>query len=203
MKLPFKKTHQEDEFIPFPDIPPKTNKENPTKILIALIIVLPLTAFTYYSLLKPGNISLSDPHFSRYDSPSLQNSSSQQVKAAPTPTPKPLPTGKQVYRFSHGSEVIGPKPTTVTIDPIDPQIKSEQILLVEVSHISPINKVTAILKTDNDEKTMPLKIYQGSNLDGTWMVGWKTEDAYLHTYIIDIISEAKNGDTNTSTLTFR
>lgn len=88
--------------------------------------------------------------------------------STPKPTPKPIPTGKQIYYLGHGKNVKGPKTSQVVIDPLDPSVGKTQIVTVKITHTSPITSVKATLETDNMNKTYTFKRIAGSDTDGTW-----------------------------------
>jgi hypothetical protein len=102
------------------------------------------------------------------------------------PTPKPLPTGKQTYNFSHGDKVVGPKPTQAIIDPIDPISGSQQSLTIILKDQLPLTSAQAIIKTDNQRLTLDLKLVSNSTTGEVWQVTWPVNDSYLNTYEIEL-----------------
>lgn len=154
-------------------------------LIITLILVLVGAAFFYlkttYPFLFAGlsqkvSTALSTP------SPSPQATSSLGEAALPTPIPYVLPTGSQIYHYSHGSEVKGPKIQTVTIDPIDPQPGTTQTLTLEIESVSPMTKNALTIATDNHTTSLELTRISGDNLKGTYAVTWTPTDTYEHTY---------------------
>jgi hypothetical protein len=121
---------------------------------------------------------------------------------APTPAPKPLPSGRQIYNLSHGENVNGPKISQVIIDPLDPSVGGTQIVIIKITHTSPVTKAEATLETDNMDKTYILDRVAGSDTDGTWQASWKTEDSYNRTYYLFFKLESEE-DTYEGGLTFR
>lgn len=109
---------------------------------------------------------------------------------SPTPTPKPLPSGPQTYTFSHGGLVTGPKPSSATITPLDPELGDTQSLTVTVSHTSPVSSASLTLLTDNDSRTFPLSLSSGTPTEGVWQASWETQDSYLQRYQIQLSFQA-------------
>lgn len=183
MKLPnFSVFHgqnkPEEDFDPFPDLSttPPSKKIKTEYIIFSASLLVFLGSLGFYLIFKNNQSKLD-----------LSSNTDQQVQAAPTPTPKPLPSGKQIYHFSHGSEVVGPKPTTAIIDPIDPSLGDIQTFSVSIEHATPVSKATAILKTDNQEEEISLTLTAGDENKGTWTAEWQMNDSYNYTYQIDII----------------
>ncbi len=116
-----------------------------------------------------------------------ETSSTEEVEATPKPTIKPLPTGKQVYAYSHGDDVAGPKPTEVTIDPIDPEQGGTQLLSVKIGNTTPVSKANIVLKTDNQEKEYPLVLTEKGDDFDIWTASWKMNDSYDYIYKVSIV----------------
>jgi hypothetical protein len=118
----------------------------------------------------------------------------------PTPTPTPsdsqtiynLPSGKQVYEFSHGPNVTGPKPSTITIDPFTPELGGVQIISVEIQNESPVTLATATLYTDQSKHTYELRLTKGTATSGTWTGSWTVDEVYDHRYLLGLSFTGKN-----------
>ena len=107
-----------------------------------------------------------------------------------------LPSGSQTYRFSHGSEVKGPKISTVVIDPLDPQNGATQTITLDLESESPVTKVTIVIVTDKQEKNIDLKLIEGDSKKGKYGAAWQVNDTYDTKYAIryDLRSETATYD---------
>ena len=110
-----------------------------------------------------------------------------QAQSTPKPTIKPLSTGKQIYDYSHGKDVVGPKPTQTIIDPIDPKPGGTQFLSVKIGDAIPVQKANIILKTDNQEVEYPLVLTKEGDGFDIWTANWEMNDSYEYTYQIDMV----------------
>jgi hypothetical protein len=104
--------------------------------------------------------------------------------ANPTPDPEQqsaeivkLPAGTQTYRFSHGQDVIGPKPESITIDPLDPEPGRTQTVSIQVSADTPAKSATVEIITDSKTATQKLNFK-----DGQWQGLWTIDDTYNYQY---------------------
>jgi len=123
------------------------------------------------------------------------------VPAATAP-PKPLPTGKQVYNFSHGENVTGPKPTKVTINPLDPNKLFSQTLEVIIVHDKPVSIAKITVNTDNESIEHNLELVKGTDTNGTWKGSWKITDTYNQTYSLKFNLES-DGEVFDGSMVFR
>jgi hypothetical protein len=112
------------------------------------------------------------------------------VSPTPTPTPRPLPAGKQTYRLSHGKDVIGPKPQTVTIDPLDPTKGAEQTITVIMSPQDPAASIAALLQTDHKNAGIS---FAPSSIPNEWIGTWAADDSYLYTYYLKFTIHGASG----------
>ena len=114
----------------------------------------------------------------------------------------PLPSGKQSWAFSRGSEVKGPKIDIATVDPLTPGKGDVQTVTITVKNDTPVTKAITTLFTDNQSLVLDLKLISGSSTDGTWAISWKISDTYNNIYHInfDLISSSGNWS---GALTFR
>lgn len=97
----------------------------------------------------------------------------------------PLAQGPQTYSYSHGKNVLGPKPQVVQISTIDPGLNGKQKVTVTIKHTSPITDVSVNLKTDNQTKNYPMNKVAGSDTDGTWEGEWTVSDSYNEIYFLE------------------
>lgn len=105
----------------------------------------------------------------------------------PTPTPYPLPQGSQTYPFGYGSDIQGPKPSEVTINPYDPKKGEKQTFTVKIKHDKPITYAAIILETDNKVKTYPLTRTQGTDTEGSiWETTITTDDTHFYVYNVGL-----------------
>ncbi|MFC1653589.1 hypothetical protein ACFL1M_01965 [Patescibacteria group bacterium] len=184
--------NKEDDYNPFPDLPaqktiPKVGKEY---ILLGFAFLLFVVAlFIYLNQTKESNL---------FGPPLSNPSSNSKTKLDPTPTPKPLPNGAQTYNYSHGNQVVGPKPTKVIIDPIDPNQGQKQTLTLKIPHDKPITNATATLNTDNNQKESKFE----NNGGDLWIAEWIVDDSYEYTYKIKFEIQDSQ-ETFSGDLTFR
>lgn len=109
----------------------------------------------------------------------------------PTPTPSYLPAGKQTYSISGSS--IGPKVSSLTLDPLDAHMGDKQSLSVIASSDKQFIGISITLFSDTKKTILPL------NFDGNaWKTTWTLNDSVNDRYIIRI--EATDKATSSSTL---
>jgi len=189
---------KKEELVPPVDLPKEENSKKPKSKYI-LYIVPPLIFLGSLGLYLVFN-----NYFSVGDL--FKTDSSDQAQTTPEPTPKPtikpLPTGKQVYAYSHGDDVVGPKPTEVTIDPIDPILGGTQLLSVKIGNVIPVSKANIVVKTDNQETEYPLVLTEKGDDFGIWTASWKMNDSYDYIYKIDIVVDGVT-ETFSGGLSFR
>ena len=156
--------------------------------LFILVILLGLIVFIVFKYYRPNTLTGEKP-------------AEQTAEQQPTPTPLPspcipkiLPGGKQVYRYSHGKDVIGPKLQIVTIDPFDPQSNQVINVTAEIKHDSPVTKATATLVTDNKSAPAVMELVSGEPANGTWAVQLQLEDSYRCTYQLNFDLQSKTGN---------
>ena len=106
--------------------------------------------------------------------------------------PKNIGTGNQVATFSHGKDVVGPKISTVEINPIDPKQGSVQNLFVSITHETPVLQARANVHTDNGMQVVELELMEGTATDGVWSAEVLYEDSYDKYYMIDFVLEAED-----------
>jgi hypothetical protein len=129
----------------------------------------------------------------------------------PVPTPKvvptkrpiyALPTGAQIYTFSHGKAVVGPKIQTATIDQLTPKVGEDQTVTISIKHDAPITGVAATLYTDTKDMTQTFTKVSGSETEGTWKTTWKLPESYDYRYLIQFHLKSPKGNFEGG-LTFR
>jgi hypothetical protein len=108
-------------------------------------------------------------------------------KPEPTPTiaPLPLPQGPRIFKYSHGDDVVGPKPQEVRISTIDPGMNGKQKVSVDLTHNSPITDVAVNLTTDNKVARHQLTKITGDEFGGTWEGEWVVDDTYQTKYFLE------------------
>lgn len=107
---------------------------------------------------------------------------------------QPIPEGKQVFRFSHGDQVVGPKIKTLEISEMKPEVGKNQKVTLEIKNETPINLVALTLVTDVKETKYVLKKIKGTETDGTWSVEWMIDDTYNYKYQIKFDLESASGN---------
>jgi hypothetical protein len=100
----------------------------------------------------------------------------------PTPTPPYLPPGKQTYAISGGA--IGPKITSLTIDPLDATKNTTQTLRVTIQDPTKVSRTTITIFTDAGKTTINLSLN-----DSTWMGTWKLPDTVNKRYIFRMMRQ--------------
>lgn len=113
-----------------------------------------------------------------------------------------LPSGKQVYKFSHGVDYKGPRIMTLSINELTPKKGSKQILTAEVSSESPITEVVFTMMSDNEEKKLSLKKINGTDKAGVWEASWIVNDSLDIRYQIGV-GIVSSTDNYSDTLIFR
>lgn len=117
--------------------------------------------------------------------------------ASPTPTPKPtivpLPEGSQTYRFSNGSKVVGPKISSLTIDPLTPNQGDTQTVTLSAMHTSAITSVTIEVITDHKTEKHTLTQKSGTSVDGSWEGAWTMNDTFDYTYGLRLVLTSSEG----------
>jgi len=150
-------------------------------LLIGLFVFL---LFKYFPDYIPFNL------FNKPDSSSIPAS------FPPPCTFRPLPRGKQIYHYSHGKDVVGPKLQVVTIDPFDPQPDQTINITAEIKHDSRVTKATAILITDNQITPQEMTLTSSETTNGTWTASIKLEDTNLCTYQLKFDLQSETGNYN-------
>lgn len=161
-------------------------------IILTILVVLILTV--YADTLKKRGGSLTGNIFN--------NNLSSTPSPTPKPTIKPLPKGRQIYNYSHGDQVTGPKPSSATIDPIDPNLNEEQYLSIKVEHDKEVKSAVATVITDNQQKEYKMELISGTKTNGVWGAKWKMRDSYKYKYQIEYIFKSGN-EIHEGALTFR
>ena len=159
-------------------------KTSPSKIptylfrIVSILVILALLGVIFY-LNKPknwfGNLVKSP-------------------EPIPSPLPiRPLPSGKQIYNYS-STNVPGPVPYQVVVDPLTPNVGDLQTVIVKIRYDSPVTSANVNLYTDNGIANFPLELTEGTTTDGTWKGSWKMPEKYDYTYYLefDIKSEKDN-----------
>lgn len=172
----------------------------PTYVWVFLLVLSSAVIIgATYIFLSP-NISLKDLFKGKEK---VEVNGEKNISTTYKPSPRPLASGKQTYLVS-GSKTGAPKATEVVIDPLDPAQNASQTVTVKVISLdgTPVSEVEVNMITDNKEKTYPLKLVSGTNLDGSWQGTWTLEDSYDYLYQAAI--KAKNAKSEwTVTLSFR
>lgn len=117
-----------------------------------------------------------------------------------TSTLSPLAQGKQIYKIRQSEKEQGPKLKEVVVDPFDPKTGERQTMSIETSYSEPIESAKVTLKTDQGSKIYPLRLVEGTNLDGRWEGSWGTDDTHLVIYdaLFEVFSKNKNASVELS-----
>lgn len=114
-------------------------------------------------------------------------------KVTPSPTQKPKPTVKPID-LPHGKTgfTVGVKENPIMrigfLDPYDPKVGEKQTVSITVKNTNPVESVEATMQTDNHSKKYPMKLVEGTTLDGRWEATWEVTDSYVTTYVLTIDS---------------
>lgn len=102
----------------------------------------------------------------------------------PTPTPRPIPHGKQVFTVGQSDKTV-PQFKEGAIDPYDPAKGGTQTVTINVKNSQPVSKVIAILKTDHAvSQPYFFRLIKGTNTDGQWQGSWRIKDSYFYNYTL-------------------
>ncbi len=118
----------------------------------------------------------------------------EETPPTPTPTITKLFHGKDTYTVSGGA-AGKPEVQTVTIDPMDPAVSGTQKFEVVLSNSSEITNASLSVRTDSKTTTLPLKLANGSNVNGTWTASWTVPETYNYNYIVTVSVTGANGTT--------
>jgi hypothetical protein len=113
-----------------------------------------------------------------------------------------LPPGRQVYEFSNGQDVKGPKIKEVIIDPLDAKVGETQSLSIQANYPTAITSVSIELITDSQKQAYTLRKSSGKNTDGIWKTEWVLNDTTDHRYGLRLILSSAT-DTYDNTMWFR
>lgn len=156
--------------------------KNREKLLIGLSILFSLISLYWFYLgLRLGSTTKSG------GVTSVEMSSSNTRKTM-------LPGGKQLYRFSHGVEVKGPKINTLTISELTPKKGQRQTLTIEIESESEVSTVKFAMRTDNQEKILVFKKIEEAEGKSKWETAWMVDDTMEERYQlgVEIANETEN-----------
>ena len=162
-------------------------------IFSVVLVVLLISLFVYFFLKNENNLFKNDLTLVSVESDrrSKLPSVSPSLPPGPTSIPYTLPSGPQTYRFSHGSNVTGPKIQTMIINPLDPKKGTTQTVTLAINSESPVTKASIIIYSDSQEKDVNLKLISGDFLKGTYQGSWEVNDTYNNKYALRYILKAE------------
>ncbi len=171
-------------------------------LTVLLLLLVVQTAILWRNGTLPNLLSTIAPSLSV---PGTSRSGGSLKLGAPTPSPTPtrLKQGKETYFISKGGSANEPTFSALTLDPHEPGRGQQQSIIVPLTSLSSIRSVNAIFVTDTKTRTIPLRLTDGTNLNGTWQMTWTVDDTLLYTYIIKIVAESENGATAVSEIGIR
>ncbi|MBI5614001.1 hypothetical protein HY947_03670 [Candidatus Gottesmanbacteria bacterium] len=120
---------------------------------------------------------------------------------SPTPSPVPLPKGKQSFTVN-GAKKNGITWMSVVVDPYDPGLNSNQAMTVKMTSDTPVTSLTVQVASDTKKTPYQLQLASGSGSEGTWQASWTVNDTHEINYSAIITAENSQGG-DTLTLTFR
>lgn len=104
---------------------------------------------------------------------------------------KKLPHGVYTMNVPFQTEDSSLHMGKLIIKPLDPAMGEKQRVTVSIKSLTPIKKVTAILKTDNTTSSgYELLPGGGTSLESDWTGQWIVKDTYSKTY--ELILQAEN-----------
>lgn len=147
-------------------------------------------------------IILANPFGWKLPFPSLikiPNQTSQTVPKDMISAPTPylfLPTGKQTYN-ARGADSKKSSVTSITFDPLDPKINTNQTITVTAVSSEAINSLTVTVNTDTQSTPHKMNLVSGDNLKGEWSTTFKVTDSYEKVYNVsfEIITQLGNKTT--------
>lgn len=113
----------------------------------------------------------------------------------PTPTPPPLPQGKQTYFVSGKAEQGKPVLTEVVYDPFDPKPGQRQTILVKTKAKPAVDTVSVLMITDSKERKYEFKKTNDQGDVVTWEGSWEITDTHVNQYRAMVIGENQAGKT--------
>lgn len=157
-------------------------------VFLIFLVVLLVSLVIFYSFKNKKNLPENDLS-------QIESDKREKILPSNNPTPKPIPNGKVEFEVSVGKKAIGPKMISAFVDPYDPRIGEKQVAGVDLTNLSPIEKVVAILRTDNKtSKEYELTQASGDSKDkGHWEGSWTVDDSYLYKYTLTFKATASNG----------
>lgn len=178
-----------------PSVEPNTSpKSRVSPLIIILVLVISGSLYYYLKTSYPTLFQSFSPNITiLQESPTPSETTTNSAINTPTPIPYTLPSGEQKYSFNHGANVKGPKPTSITIDPLDPKIGDTQTLTLELSSDSPIISTMLSIITDNNQKNLTLQKISGDELNGTYKTSWQVDDPYENKYAFNYLFKSNTG----------
>lgn len=155
--------------------------------LYILVFVLVLTIVAAFSVFFFDPI-VSKAFFSGFTTRFSKPTPTPTMEAsAPTPSePRlltKLPQGSQTYTFSHGDKVKGPKPATVTLDPLSTTLNQKQSITITVTESSPVTKASVFLTTDTKKEVEHVLTKKNTtDKKDTWTGSWTVDDTIDQRY---------------------
>jgi len=173
------------------DLPTHNKSLILTPLLIILLLVIGASGYYY--------ISISYPTLFADITTSVK--SSPQPKQEETLLPRPpirkavaLEDGPRTYKFSHGDQVVGPRISELTMNPLNNKEGENQTLTIKATHPLPITNVTIELITDNKIVKHELKLIEGSATDGVWQTNWQSSDTHSGRYGLRLFLESSDNN---------
>ena len=167
----------------------KSGKISPF-LFVALGVSLGLFGF-FFIIANPFGWKLVIPNLFK----SIQDNSKvlpEGTTSAPTPYLF-LPKGKQTYN-AQGTKNMRSAAVSVTYDPLDPQINTDQTISATIASKEVVKFVNITVNTDSQTNTHSMNQVSGTNLNGVWSTSFKITDTYEKIYNVsfEIITELGN-----------
>lgn len=172
-------------------------------LISLLILAIGFVAYAYYYSQMGPVIPQQQPSVTENDNPppSAETAISENEETAPvvsptnTPTPRPLPHGKRTFVVSLPANAVGPRIGKGTIDPYDPVLNGKQTVTIEVNDSVPVQKVVAVLQTDNKTVEQAMAPQTPGQTKGNWTGTWTVDDTYNQIYTLTIKATSAKGTT--------
>lgn len=123
------------------------------------------------------------------------------ITRAPTPY-LVLPSGKQTYN-ARGGEDKKSRVTSITYDPLDPALNSNQTISAQITSSEPIKSVVITVNTDNRSTPHTMSLLAGSFSSGTWVTSFKVTDTYEKKYDVSFEITTELGNKTTMPMLIR
>lgn len=168
----------------------------PNLILLAVIL---LTVIAASAVLINRSIKSSAPEKAKEIPALIENNKIIEEDRFEEPAP-PVLSGKQSYKLLSGES---PSFKEAWIDPLDAAAGENQLIAARVENPSKIKNVAVTIMTDGEERTLNLKLTEGSEYNGVWSGSRVMMGTYERIYRFRFSATDETGKTSSITITSR